>query len=226
MTISELISSIRGMNKLINADSRITDRFIYSEASSIKNTLLKQEENKQRLYIMSSLFKTINRVDMIKVDTIEACGIDSDCIIMRSKYKLPKIVESVGGYMIRKIASLDATSGTVVTITTDLSYGRKLKINDKHARNEVWAFIRNEFLYMPNVRWPAVIVEALFEDPDEIDNLNSCDQDIIECTPAYERQFPIPNYLEKPLKDLLNNSLLNYYHRLQEDTNINKSNIK
>lgn len=212
------------MNKLINADARITDRFIYNEAISISNLLIKQEENKQRLYVMDSLFKTINYVEMIEVDTIEACGIESDCFIRRSKDKLPKIVESAGGYLVRKITSLDSTSGTVVTIITDLSYGRKLNINDKHAQKEVWAFLKNGYVYLVNADWPAILVEAMFEDPDEIENLNNCDdKDEITCTPAYERSFPVPNYLEKPLKDLLNNSLLNYYHRLQEDVNTNKN---
>ncbi len=161
---------------------------------------------------------------MIKVDTVEACGIESDCVVMRSKYKLPKIVESSGGYLLRKVTSLDATSGTVVTLITDLSYGRKLKIGDKHAKSEVWAFMRNGYLYMPNVKWPAVLVEGIFEDPDEIDALNACgDDEPISCTPIYEQEFPIPNYLEKALKDLLNNSLLNYYHRLREDTSQNKN---
>lgn len=213
------------MNKLINADSRITDRFIYNEAVSIKNTLLKQEQYKQRLFGVDNLFSTINKVDMIKVDTIEACGIDSDCYIMRSKDKLPNMIESFGGAIIRKVASLDGAHGTVVTVTTDLSFGRKLRINDKHAKNEVYAFIKNKYLYLPNAKWPAVLVEAIFEDPDEIESLNSCDDEKpIVCTPMYDRSFPIPNYLEKPLKDLLNNSLLNYYHRLQEDVNINKKN--
>lgn len=212
------------MNKLINADSRITDRFIYNEALSIKNTLLKQEQYKQRLFGVDNIFKTINKVDMIKVDTIEACGINSDCYIMRSKDPLPDMVESFGGPIIRKVASLDGAHGTVATITTDLSFGRKLRINDKHAKNEIYAFIKNKYLYIPNAKWPAALVEAVFEDPDEIDSLNSCDDEKpIVCTPIYDRAFPIPSYLEKPLKDLLNNSLLNYYHRLQEDVNVNKN---
>lgn len=212
------------MNKLLTSDSRISDRFIYNEAVSIKNMLIKQEEYKQRLYDSPTLFKTINYVQMIDVDTIEACGIDSDCIIKRSKEPLPKLVESIGGYLIRKITSLDATSGTVVTITTDLSYGRKLKIGDKHAKNEVWAFIRNGYIYLTNATWPAILVEGIFENPDEIDSLNDCDENApINCTPVYDRPFPIPNYLEKALKDLLNISLSNYYFRITEDTNPNKN---
>lgn len=224
MTISELISSIRGMNKLINADSRITDRFIYAEAVSIKNTLLKQEADKQRLFSNSDLFSTLNKVELIEVDTIEACGIDSDCKIRRTKHKLPKIVQSAGGPLIRRVAALDGNS--IATIITDISFIRKLGINDKHAKGDVLFYLAGEYGYFPNVTWPYAIIEAIFEDPDEVDNLNSCEKDTINCTPMHERTFPIPNYLETPLKTLLNNSLLNYYHRLREDTEINKNNLK
>lgn len=208
------------MNKLLNADTRITDRFIYNEASSIRNTLLKQEANKNRLSAFSSLFKTINKVELINVDTIEACGIDSDCVILRTKHKLPKMVESSNGDLIRTIASLDGTK--TVFLTTDLSFARRLSINDKYAKNEALAFVRNRYMYFANITWPFAKIEAIFEDNDEIDNLNNCDDEEITCTPAYERTFPIPNYLEDGLKRLLNESLLRYYHQLHEDPRINK----
>lgn len=210
------------MNKLINADSRITDRFIYNEAVSIKNVLLKQEEDKQRLYNTIGIFKTLNKVELVESNTIEACGIKSDCCILRTKYSLPKMVETVGGPLIRQVSSLDGSTNT--NFITDLSFARKLAINDKDGNKEPLAFFKGDEnkIYFANVSWPYAIVQAVFEDPDEIDNLNSCDDDKITCTAAFDRVFAIPNYLEKSLKDLLNNSLLNYYHRLVDDNEINK----
>lgn len=225
MKISELISSIRGMNKFVNSESIISDRFIYNEASSIKNMLVKQEENKQRLFSVDAVFKTILNVSLTDVDTIEACGIDSDCFIRRSKDKLPKIIEGTGGPLIKAVTSLDGL--TRVTIISEDSYARKLVINDKHAKNEPWAFIRNDYLYLPNVSWAAAKVSAIFENPEEVDALNDCGDGVNpDCLPMGEREFPIPNYLEDTLKELLNNRLLNYYHRIVEDTNLNKNSTK
>lgn len=222
MTISELISSIRGMNRLINADNRLSDRFIYNEAVSIKNLLLKQESNKNRLFGSPTLFKTIKKLDLISVDTIEACDINSDCIIKRSKDRLPTIVESSGGYLVRSITSLDGS--TSVFLTTDLAVARKSNIQDKHASKEPLSFIRDNYLYLVNVPWPFVRIEAIFESPDEIDSLNACDtEDEISCTAAFDQAFAIPNYLEDPLKKLLNEALLRYYHQLREDMQINKA---
>ena len=221
MTNSELISSVRGMNKHVNADSRITDRFIYNEAISIKNNLLKQEENRNRLFSLPSLFKTLNKVELIEVDTVEACGIDSECVIKRTKEKLPKIVEGSGGYLVRNITSLDGTMS--VSLSTELSVSRKISINDKHAKDEKYAYIRNEYMYFYNVEWDYVKIEAVFEDQELVDELNDCEDSDIECQSAYDKTFPIPNYLEKSLKDILNESILRYYHRLRDDINVNKN---
>lgn len=208
------------MNKEWTADSRITDRFIYHEALSIKNILLKQEEEKGRLYKLSDLFKIINKVDLIEVDTIEACGIDSDCIIKRTKEELPDIVESSGGFLMN-VTSLDGSQKLLYI--TESSWLRKLNIDDKHAKNELVFFSRGNHLYFPNIEWDAVRVEAVFEDPDAVDNINDCRDEPTDCRSAYDRNFTIPNYLEKGLKDLLNESLLRYHHRLREDIHINKN---
>jgi hypothetical protein len=209
------------MNKELNADSRITDRFIYNEALSVKNTLLKQEEGKNRLFKMNSLFKTLIKVPLIEVDSVEACGIQSDCAFKRTKDKFPKIIETAGGFLIRSVTSLDGSQS--VTYVTENSLTRKLSINDRHAKNEQLFFIRHGYIYLYNINWDYIKVEAVFEDPDEIDNLNLCDPKEVICRPAYEKEFSIPSYLDKPLKDLLNESLFRYYHRLKEDTQINKN---
>lgn len=220
MTNSELISSVRGMNKQVNSDTRITDRFIYNEAVSIKNTLLKQEETKNRLFNLPSVFKMLNKAELIEVDSVEACDIDSECTTKRTKDKLPVIVETSGGYLIRNISSLDGHD--TVNITNELSVVRKISINDKHAKDDKYAYIRNGYMYFFNVEWDYVRIEAVFEDQEEIDRLNNCDEKT-ECKSAYDKLFPLPNYLEKPLKDLLNESILRYYHRLKEDTTVNKN---
>lgn len=209
------------MNKQVNSDSRITDRFIYNEAISIKNVLLKQEENKNRLFSLPSLFKTLVKVELIEVDPVEACGIESECTVKRTKDKLPTIVESSSGYLIRNVSSLDGHES--VSVTTELSVTRKISINDKHAKDDKYAYIRDNYMYFYNVEWDYVRIEAVFEDPEAVDILNSCEEEAEDCTSMYDKTFPIPNYLEKSLKDLLNESIFRYYHRLKDDVNPNKN---
>jgi len=169
---------------------------------------------------MNTIFKTFIKVPLIETDTIEACGIDSDCVIKRTKDKLPGIVETAGGFLIRNVFSLDSSQSLITT--TELSVSRKITIGDKHAQNEGMYFIKNGYMYFYNINWDYVTIEAVWEDPDQIDNLNLCEPLDVPCRPAYERSFSIPSYLEKSLKDLLNESLLRYYHRLREDTQIDK----
>lgn len=134
---------------------------------------------------------------------------------------MPKIVESVGGFMIKNVTSLDGSQP--LTFTTEASWVRKLNINDKHAKNELFYYVKNNYIYTPNVEWDYIAIEGIFENPEEVDILNACDDEVVDCTSAYEREFAIPNYLEKSLKDLINESLLRYYHRYKDDMHTNKN---
>lgn len=225
MTTSQLISSLRSTNKEWTADTRITDRYIYNEALSVTSLLFKQEEIKSRLMSFDSIFKTLKKVELIEVDSVEACGIKTDCIIKRTKYKLPEIFETAKGKIFRLVSSLDGSQS--ITGITQSSWVKKQSINDKHAKNELFYWIEDDYLYFPNISWDYVKIEAAFKNHNEIDILNECDPDeSSNCSSAYDLTFNIPDYLEKSLKDLLNESLLRYYHRLRFDDLQNKNPAK
>jgi len=209
------------MNKEWTADSRITDRFIYNEAISVKSVLLKQEELKTRLWSFDATFRQINAVELIEIDTIEACGLKTDCKIKRTKYKLPEIFETSSGPLIKSVTSLDGSQS--VFQIQETGWLRKQGINDRHAKNEIYFWVKNNYLYLPNIEWDYIKVEAAFKNFQEIDKLNNCDGSPATCESAYELSFNIPEYLEKSLKDLLNESLLRYYHRLRFDDQVNKN---
>ena len=93
-TIGEAISRIRTTLKAVKEDPFLTDRTIYFSILKYGKTLLKREDNQNRLMKMSSLFNTLPYVELIDVDKVEAgcVGVYSECYFKRSKEKVPTIL--------------------------------------------------------------------------------------------------------------------------------------
>ena len=75
-TIGEAISRVRNTLKAVKEDPFLTDRTIYFSLLKYGKTLLKREDNQNRLMKMSSLFHVLPYVELIDIDKIEA-----DCVV-------------------------------------------------------------------------------------------------------------------------------------------------
>ena len=125
-TIGQAVSRVRNVIKAVKTDAFITDRFIYSMITKYAAMYIKQMLEKKKYGALTPLFTTLPCVDLIEVDKVEACcDIPSGCTIMRTKEKLPKIMGSIDGPLIRQISSIDGA--TEVENTTPLTYSRYAK---------------------------------------------------------------------------------------------------
>lgn len=222
MTIGENISRIRVVNKLQNADVKMSDRVIYNMMITARDWLIKNEDDKKALLRMAFLFKKLEYVELIETDTIEACGIDSECLIMRSKDKLPKMVKAAFGEIIKSVTSIDGKID--LNPTTRKSFNRKLDSDNYKYNEDTYYFIENDYIYLANADWDAISIYGFFEDPAEIDALNSChNKDADICTPIKEREFACPSYLVAKIVEAVNAEIMNDYNRLKEDTTVNKN---
>ncbi len=222
MTIGDIISRIRTVNKLQNADARISDRVIYNQMLTSRDVFLKNEDDKKALLKMYFLFKPLNRVDLMEIDTIEACGIDSDCLVMRSVEKLPTIIKAGFGHLIRHVTSLDGKID--LSQTTRRGFNRKVGQNEFKYDHTIYYFIEDEYVYLCNADWEAIRVVAFFEDPAKIDELNACyDDESVVCTPMKEREFLCPNHLVGRIIEVVGAELLRNYNGIREDMFINKN---
>lgn len=222
MTIGEIISRIRTLNKLQNADVRISDRVIYNQMITARDVFLKNEDDKKALFKMQFLFKPLFRVDLIEVDITEACDIDSDCTIMRSMEKLPTIIKAGFGHLIKNVTSLDGLID--LSQTSRRSFNTKARTDDFKYNQTKYFFIEDDYLYVPNVDWEAVRMVAFFEEPAYIDYLNSCTTGSpLLCTPMKDREFLCPNHLVGRICEAAEMELAKLYNGQREDTFINKN---
>lgn len=221
MTIGEIISRIRTSPKIQNIDARISDRTIYNQMITARDVLIKNADQNKELLKMSFLFKPLNHVELIEIDAIEACGIDSDCLIRKTKDPLPKILKAKFGNIILAVTSIDGYTD-LQGLTTRRAFTRRIESDDAKYDSTLYYFVEGEYMYFPNLDWEAVRIVAFWEDPDLIDTLNGCEENSL-CIPIKDKEFLCPSYLIQPIVDKSIEEILRAYHAVREDSLMNKN---
>ena len=190
-TIGDAVSRLRSILKAVNEDSFITDRMLYTVILKYAKLLIKRDDDRGKIIRMSSIYSVLPCIELIEVDKIEACcsGIKTNCIVMRTKDKLPKILDATYGPMFRSITSID---GSISIIITDPgTYTSMTKTSTFKYNKSVYCWIINDYIYIPNQTWEAIKVEAIFEGNIGAFQCDSQDQ----CIPRQEQNFNVPDYL-------------------------------
>lgn len=190
-TIGEAISRVRTALKAVKEDPFLTDRNIYFSIIKYGKSLLKREDNQNKLMKISSLFSYLPYMELIDVDKVEAgcVGVYSECYFKRTKDKLPDVFTGAFGPIFRTVSSIDGTikvfrtePGTfaLMTRTTNFKYNK---------RKYFW--FQNGYLYLPNVEWDAIKIEAIFEGSTGDFQCNPLDQ----CVAKQNQNLALPEYL-------------------------------
>ena len=116
-TIGDTVSRMRNVLKAVKEDPFLTDRFIYSVIIKYAKMLIRRQDNENKIMRFQSLFKVLPCIELIEVDKIEACcvGVKTKCKIMRTKDKLPNVLEGAYGPLFRTISSIDGSQEVVKT---------------------------------------------------------------------------------------------------------------
>lgn len=195
--IKEVISRLRNIYKATRQDAWITDRFLYSIAVKYARSLLRREDGQYKLFKHSSVFRTIDHIQMAETNAVEAqcTGIRSDRKFYRSDF-LPEILPGYYGPIVRSITSMDGTRELqMVTPSQYVNFTRSK--NFKFNKNTYCWWLNNR-LYS-TVPWP-LRLEGIFEGDLSRFNCEGCETD---CQPAQEQFFPLPEHLLAELEDLV-----------------------
>lgn len=210
-------------------ESIISDRLIYSKLLSTRNELLFQKANKKQK-ISDWNYQTLSCVELIRAPLIECpCIPDYGCVILKTRFPIPEPISKLSGQHIKSITTEDGE------ITYDLkSWGElKNRKGNKYTNNKPVAFIRDSHLYIMTKIGPTIInIVGLFADPIKAEDFPSfCDQncsekECINCTPMFERDFPIPPDMEEALIKLTIEEIVGVVGQRQEDiSNNNQDNV-
>lgn len=204
-TRGESISRVRNVLKAVKEDPFMTDRFIYSLVLKYAKALIRRQENEGKILGYTSLFQFLPCVELIDVDKVQACcvGIKTGCTIKRSKDRLPAILDGITGPIIRNVSSLDMSQELDATLPS--TYANLTKMGSHKYNPAKYYWYLDGYLYVPDVSWEAVYMEAIFED-DIAEYL--CDADVMECTLAQELILHIPDYLFAEIESMVLKEIL------------------
>ena len=222
-TLRGLVSTVRSSHKLLSTDGILTDRSIAAELKVSTFLLLKRETNLRKLWATDTLFTTIPCLELIEVPLSDCCEYSDECMIARSKFKVPRISEGNYQYLIQGVYSINVLGGRgkkLKEITVN-RYVNLLKL--PVVKKEEYYMIVNDYIYITNPLLKLVRIAAFFEEdiPNEI-MFPECDcgtdyTDEEYCKNPLDRKFGLPGYLEKQVLDLTSQRLLNTYFRIKTD---------
>lgn len=220
ITIRQAISQIQTDLKS-TMDTRIAPKAIWNKYVFNLASILKQVNETKRVWKSSDVWQKIKCLDM---ETVSA----ADCTeiaplvkeyIAKSKLKLPATYTSAAGDMIRDVNAI-FPYGKQYRLVTPKEYRaiRQREIQDKSIG---YAFIIDNYLYIPDSEVEKVTVTGAFINPREAALLNGEDP----CKPFLDYQFYCPEYLIKAAHDLVLQDLLGASQKVvkDEDTNLNEN---
>lgn len=221
MRVQEIIQRVQSLYSkgAPSRSSRLMSRQIYSVMLSIRSTLIFNKINK-RQFISLWNYVNLSCVELIQVSQNECpCIIAPGCMILRSKYPLPKPLNSINKYMIKSVTSVDGQ-----TIFAEVSYlSKNYRKHDKYTSLKPDFFIKDKYLYISVVRKiKAVSVVLLAHDPYEaLSYPGLCDVPNNDCLPSpFEIDFSIDEDLIKTLIEMVVAELLIVFQP-KEDTMAN-----
>lgn len=207
-TIGDIISRVRKQIKALHKDAFVTDRFIYSLVKKHASWLMRREDGRFKLAIIRSLYETLEYVELIEVDKIQAgcTGLRSGCTIKRTKDKLDIFLEGYHGPLIRSITSIDGSDELTPTTPTDYIKITNSK-NFKYNKTKYY-WVSDHYIYFPNIEWDAVRIEGAFNA--DISDY-TCDQ-TSRCKLRQEQAFNVPEFLHAEIEShVLRDDLLVMY---------------
>ena len=228
MTNREAISTVKRLFRQINADSLMSNKFVYSLLMKHSKWLIYRDSEKLRLLRRHRIYQKVKCLKVIEAPGIDpCCGVRSvNCTIYRTEVKIPELYEDSEGVLIHNITSIDGWTDIILTTASSIKRMLNNPWKGKSRNKYIYAFYNDGYIYFPKNHLKMIEVEGLFTkkiDPKE--NCDPCkDCDKTPCTKFLDMDFIIPDYLEAQMVDLVMKDLSNTYMRVAaKESEINKN---
>lgn len=227
ITNREAIYKVKRLFREVNADTRLSDRVIFSLLENHTKWLISRESDKLKLIRNEKIFQPLKCVKVIEAPLIDpCCGIKSLCTVFRTEEKLPDLFEDSNGIIIKNVTTIDTQTSLTQIKPSEWERKQNNPWINKDKKNTFF-FYSDGYLYFPNGSWKMVEVVGLFKRDlygmNKCDNCLTCEDETKECKRFLDKNFIIPEYLEAQMFDAVIKDLSNTYKRIKEEsTNINK----
>lgn len=218
MIVSQALQGIQSLYSrgVQSQDSRLMPRHIWNKLLRVRYTLLEQKSNKNQP-ISQFAYQTIPCIELIKAAPYECpCVPPSGCMMLRSRYPIPKPIVALKGDLIQSVSSLDGT-----LILDDTSFAtNKYSDGNKFTSKKPQRLIYNGYLFVTVVKYLKVIqMTLLAENPEEVWNYPSfCDEECTACCISpLDRLFPLDDGTTDTAILMASNELISVFTQMRED---------
>jgi len=202
-------------------DTRIAPKAIWNKYVFNLASILKQVNETRRVWKSSDVWQKIHCLEMETVPATD-CSEIAPLVkeyISKSRLKIPATYTSAAGDMIRDINSI-FPYGKEYRLVTPKEY-KKIREREFQNKKIGYAFIIDNYLYLPDSEIEKVAVTGAFINPKEVGILNGDEP----CKPFLDYQFYMPEYLIKVAHDMVLQDLASVNQKVvkDEDTDLNEN---
>lgn len=214
ITNQSVISDVRSALKLNHFDVELPTRAIYSKILDVRNKYVKQQTDKRKLWESDNIFTTL-KIELEEVPILDVCDYQGNCMVARSKVKLPKIMDSgVFGLIHAGITTLEGKRRFKEITPNLVNTMKELQLPGSN----IYYWFFNGYLVIDSPTIETVIFRA-FLDEDDYDSSMSmdCDEDFNCPINPLEKEFKCPGYLKDDIvRDVVAYYLGSYKRSIQD----------
>lgn len=214
MTIREIIQRIQSLySKGVQSDdSRLTNRHIFNKLQSTNNLFLSRKLDKREI-ISNSAYTDLDCLNIVEDNIINCpCIQDLSCKIYRTECKIPEILTSKQGLLIKSVMSLDGNIKINYTTFEDLKY----LSGNKYTAKKMWYFIKDNYFYFVNTKkMKAIRISAIFKNM--LEALTYSCGNMENCIDFLDLPFATDDSLIEDIIGFSANELINTFSQVLED---------
>jgi hypothetical protein len=221
MTNLEIVSRITNTINALTKDVRKSRRYILNVARSKASFLISQKLGERSLIKEDNIYTTINCFEMEKIDVVKCDIIEfRRCkAVMRSKKKLPKLINSRIGNSLKEVTSLD--DEREFKATTPSQYRRD---KNRGKSDYVEYYVKNGYLYIVDAEIFAVNLYLITLETDKVDSASSCSDKDCDCKSLWEYDFTVPDkLLDTVVTESVKEIILSIQNPTDENPNLNSN---
>ena len=221
-TYRNIVSDIRGMNKLLSSDNLINDRVVLNEIRSVANMIVGQALNKRKYWTSPNLFTKLSCIEFEQTSLSECCEYTNPCTISKSLQIIPKIGEGMYGLAISGLFAIDTKQKFKPTDPN--RFANLLKIG--LPKMGIYFWIMDGHLYTTNPDLKSATLYAYFTEPVPNELLYptgcGCKQDPsleLQCKNPLDLEIKFPEERLQDLKQQVYKNLLSVYFNVPSEGN-------
>jgi len=223
MKINEAISRLKILleNGIASDDTILSNRFLYSILKTLRTKRIRQKLDSY-FFLSPFYYNTIDCVPLTLGKFADCPCFTNDCFILRSKYKIPKIMSTRNKLAIKAVTTI---TGQIISETSPTQDEYKKYTRTK--KEGIFYFIHNDYLYITGTTTLKVItLTAIFENPIDLSGINACDTEGNNlpnvCFEPKSSDFPI----DEDLFDDIENMALEKLYKTLRVPNDSENNAK